>query len=95
MPNLEYLLTRAGFTPDEIKLSSELEKIIFCANHTVHPGETLKGIFFSDIKKSMYAGSQYDDQFILTTLKKLEKVEFDSKFIPVITLIRDRYYSNL
>lgn len=96
MSSLETFLSRSSqFTPDEHKLAIELEKIIFRINHSVHPGECLKGALFSDIKKALLSGKQYSDDFILSTLLKLEKIEFGTEIIRAIVKIKDKYYSNL
>lgn len=96
MSSLETFLSRSDqFTPDEQKLAVELEKIIFRINHSVHPGECLKGALFSDIKKSLLSGTQYSDDFILTTLQKLENIKFGNETIRAITTIKGKYYSNL
>lgn len=96
MSSPEMFLSRSTqFTPDEQKLAIELERIIFKMNHSVHPGETLRGATFFNIQKSLLSGTQYSDDFILIVLRKLEKVEFNNKSVTIITKIRDLYFSLL
>lgn len=94
MPALEFFLSRSTlFTPDEKRLAIDLEKIIFKINHTVHNGDTLKGAFFSDIRKNLLSGTQYSDDFIITVLTKLENLQFGNNYIKVITKINNKYFS--
>lgn len=94
MPALEFFLSRSTqFTPDEKRLAIDLEKIIFRINHTVHNGNTLKGAFFSDIRKNLLSGTQYSDDFIKIVLTKLERVQFGNDSITVISKIGNKYFS--
>ncbi len=90
-----FLSRSTQFTPDERKLAIELERIIFKINHSVHPGETLRGATFFNIHESLLSGTRYSDDFILIVLRKLEKVEFNNKSVTIITKIRDLYFSLL
>lgn len=94
MSSLEFFLSRSTqFTPDEKLLAIDLEKIIFRINHTVHNGDTLRGAFFSDIRKNLLSGTQYSDDFIITVLTKLENLQFGNDHIKVISKINNRYFS--
>ncbi len=94
MPSLEFFLSKSiQFTPDEQKLAIDLEKIIFRINHTIHNGESLRGAFFSDIRKDLRSGTQYSDDFIIIVLTKLEKVQFGNEHITIISKIGNKYFS--
>jgi len=96
MPKLDYILSRGRFTPDERKLAVEMERIVFNINLSIHPGDRREGATFDQIKTALsHIGVELPDNQIMEVLRKLEKVQFDNKTIPVLTEIYGKWHSNV
>lgn len=95
MPKLEYILKRAHFVPDEIKLAVESERIIFDINISCFPGERQTGATFEQIKIGLsHLGVELPDERILEVLRKMEKVEIENSKIPLLSEIYGKWHSN-
>lgn len=95
---LESILRRAHFTPDEVKLSVEIERIIFNINLHIHAGEKRADATFSDVQSGLHhVGVELPDEKVLDTMRKLQWVEIEGEKVafPVLEEIHGKWRSNV